>query len=106
MTPRSFLVPLLGFAILNGIFSPLIGLSFLFAPLVLPPFVGEILPLRFMSASLILATATVIAGGIPAAIYERATRQAETGNVSMWIWLAGVALLSAPAVANAIRIGL
>lgn len=105
MSPRSFLVPLLGFAAVNGIFSPLIGLVLVFAPYVLPWPVGEVLPLRFMVSSLLLATATLILAGIPAALYERLTGKARSTDVSMWIWLAGTALLSAPAVGNLIRIG-
>ena len=105
MTPRSFLVPLLGFAAVNGIFSPLIGFFLVFSPFVLPWPVGEVLPLRFMASSLLLATSTLIVAGIPAALVERARGHDESTNLSMWIWLAGVALLSAPAVVNFIRLG-
>ena len=47
------------------------------------------LSLTLMFASLMVSTATVILGGIPAAIYERVTGASESNNVSLWIWLAG-----------------
>jgi hypothetical protein len=59
-----------------------------------------------MFASLMVSTATVILGGIPAAIYERATRASDSNDVSLWIWLAGTAILTLPAVGNFLRIGL
>jgi hypothetical protein len=59
-----------------------------------------------MFASLMVSTATVILGGIPAALYERITGASESNTVSLWIWLAGTAILALPAVGNFLRIGL
>lgn len=63
-------------------------------------------PLTLMFASLMVSTATIILGGIPAAIYERATRAKESTDVSLWIWLAGTAILTIPAIGNFFSIGL
>ena len=58
-------------------------------------------------ASLMLSTATVIIGGIPAAIYERVAGIKDNSTVtSLWIWLAGTAILAIPAIPNFISIGL
>jgi hypothetical protein len=63
--------------------------------------------LIFYVSSLMLATATIILAGIPAAIYERFVgARDDSTTVSLWIWLAGTALLALPAMGNFIRIGL
>ncbi len=63
-------------------------------------------PLTLLFASLMVSTATIILGGIPAAIYERVQGQQESDTVSLWIWLAGCGILTVPAIGNFLRIGL
>jgi hypothetical protein len=54
-----------------------------------------------------LSTASIILGGIPAAIYERFIRATDDStDASLFIWLAGTALLAIPAVGNFLRVGL
>ena len=54
-----------------------------------------------------LSTATVILAGIPAALYERYVgAKDDSTDTSLWIWLAGTAILAIPAVGNFLRIGL
>jgi hypothetical protein len=82
----------------------------IFALLYVQPLAGPLLfgslSLTLMFASLMVSTATVILGGIPAAIYERITGAADSNNASLWIWLAGTAILALPAAGNFIKIGL
>ena len=60
------------------------------SPDVRPLFGSE--PLIFYFASLMLSTATIILGGIPAAIHERLIGAKEDSTAaSLWIWLAGTA---------------
>jgi len=60
-----------------------------------------------MFASLMASTATIIAGGVPAAIYERFIGAKEDSTeASLWVWLAGTALLTLPAIGNFFQIGL
>jgi hypothetical protein len=99
---QPFLVGIVGFALANGMhFSPLFDPAFLllrpFAPAL---FISSPL-LLFYFTSLVLATATLMLAGIPAAIYERLTGRSDSNEVSLWIWLAGTALLALPAVLNA-----
>ena len=48
-----------------------------------------------------LSTATVILGGIPAAMYERIIgAKDDSTDTSLWIWLAGTAVLTLPAIGN------
>jgi hypothetical protein len=56
----------------------------------------------YMASALILSTLTLMVAGVPAALYERlagVTKPAITGA----IWLAGVVLLTLPAVPNVLR---
>ncbi len=74
-------------------------------PLAGPLLFGSV-SLTLMFASLMVSTATVILGGIPAAIYERLTGASNSNDVSLWIWLAGTAILTLPAIGNFFTFGL
>ena len=64
-------------------------------------------PLTLLFSSLMVSTATIIIGGIPAAIYERFTGAKDNStDLSLWIWLAGTAMLTIPAIGNFFKIGL
>ena len=95
------------FGMINGIFNPLMPLAYVVSKslMFIPLFGSETLFLYF--GSLMLSTATIILGGIPAAIYEHliGARQDST-NSSLWIWLAGTAILTIPAIGNFLSIGL
>ena len=95
------------FGMINGMFHPLQALSFVMTNyfMAIPLFGSQ--ALIFYFSSLMLSTATVIVGGIPAAIYERyAGVQDDSNVVSLWIWLAGTALLTLPAIGTFIEVGL
>ena len=63
--------------------------------------------LTLMFSSLMVSTATVILGGIPAAIYERFVgAKDDSTEASLWIWLAGTGLLALPAMGNFIQVKL
>jgi hypothetical protein len=54
-----------------------------------------------------VSTATIILAGIPAAIYERyIAAKDDSTDTSLWIWLAGTAILTLPAAGNFLNIGL
>ena len=96
------------FGMINGLFNQL---RLLFALIYTqqmagPLFFGSV-PLTLMFASLMVSTATIILGGIPAAIYERIKGiEGDSSEVSLWIWLAGTGLLTLPAVGNFLQVGL
>ncbi len=70
------------------------------------PLFGSTAAIAYFS-SLMLSTGTVILGGIPAAIYERFVGAKDDSTViSLWIWLAGTAILTLPAIGNFLSIGL
>jgi hypothetical protein len=95
------------FGMINGIFNPLFFFVFqISAFLMAEPLFGSTAAIAYFS-SLMLSTGTVILGGIPAAIYERYVRaQDDSTVVSLWIWLAGTAILAIPAIGNFLKIGL
>lgn len=95
------------FGMINGLFNPLLIVSYAFSKTLMfaPLFGSESLILYF--SSLMLSTATIILGGIPAAIYERIIgAKDDSTTVSLWIWLAASAILTLPAIGNFLRIGL
>ena len=56
---------------------------------------------------MMVSTATIILGGIPAALYERFIGAKDNSTIaSLWIWLAGTAILTLPAIGNFLKIGL
>ncbi len=95
------------FGMVNGLFNPLLAISYTFSKaLMFAPLLGSE-GLIFYFSSLMLSTATVILGGIPAAIYERIVGAKDDSTVaSLWIWLAATAILTIPAIGNFLRIGL
>jgi hypothetical protein len=95
------------FGMINGVFSPLYLLAFAFsAQLMAAPLFGHVGLIAYF-ASLMLSTATVILAGVPAALYERYVgAKDDSTDTSLWIWLAGTAILAIPAAGNFLRIGL
>ena len=79
------------FGMINGLFNQLWLLFALIPMNLLAPalFFGSV-SLTLMFASLMVSTATIILGGIPAALYERYVgAKDDSTEVSLWIWLAG-----------------
>jgi hypothetical protein len=107
MSRNFYFIGIAFFGMINGIFNQL---WLIFTLLYVQPIAGPLLfgnlSLTLMFASLMVSTATVILGGIPAAIYERVTGASESSNASLWIWLAGTAVLALPAAGNFLTIGL
>ena len=96
------------FGMINGLFNQLWLLFALIHVKMLAPalFFGSV-SLTLMFASLMVSTATIILGGIPAALYERFVgAKDDSTETSMWIWLAGTGILTIPAIGNFFKIGL
>lgn len=107
MDRNLYFVGIAFFGMVNGLFSPLRALAFIFTNtfMALPLFNSP--GVIFYVSSLFLSTATVILGGIPAALYERFVGvKDDSTEVSLWIWLAGTAVLTIPAVGSFLRVGL
>ena len=107
MNRNFYFIGIAFFGMINGIFNQLsLIFALLYVQLLAGPLLFGSLSLTLMFASLMVSTATVILGGIPAALYERAVGASESTNASLWIWLAGTAILALPAAGNFLKIGL
>jgi len=96
------------FGMINGLFNQTAVLfALLHVQILSPALLFGSVSLTLFFSSLMVSTATIILGGIPAAIYERATgaRQDSTPT-SLWIWLAGTAVLTIPAIGNFLKTGI
>jgi hypothetical protein len=109
MNERNFyFIGIAFFGMINGIFNQLALLfALIHVQILAPALLFGSVPLTLMFASLMVSTATIILGGIPAAIYERFSGAKDDSSVaSLWIWLAGTAILTIPAIGNFVNIGL
>jgi hypothetical protein len=95
------------FGMINGLFNQIFLLfALIHVQILAPALLFGSVPLTLMFSSLMVSTATVILGGIPAAIYERSIgAEDDSTPASLWIWLAGTALLTLPAMGNFINFG-
>jgi hypothetical protein len=90
------------FGMINGIFNQLwLLFALIHVQILAPALLFGSIPLTLMFSSLMVSTATIILAGIPAALYERYIgAKDDSTEVSLWIWLAGTALLTLPAIGN------
>jgi len=96
------------FGMINGMFNQLwLLFALIHVQILAPALLFGSVPLTLMFTSLMVSTATIILAGIPAALYERYVgAKDDSTDVSMWIWLAGTALLTLPAIGNFFSVGL
>ena len=96
------------FGMINGLFNQLwLLFALIHMQILAPALLFGSVALTLLFSSLMVSTATIILGGIPAAIYERLVGATEDSTeVSLWIWLAGTALLTLPALGNFFKFGL
>ena len=96
------------FGMINGLFNQdWLLIALIPMQILAPALLFGSVPLTLLFSSLMVSTATIILGGIPAAIYERVVgAKADSTEASLWIWLAGTALLTLPAIGNFLAIGL
>jgi hypothetical protein len=107
MERNAYYVGIAFFGMINGIFNPLLVFAYVWSKVLVSYVLFEVEALIFYFATLMLSTATIILGGIPAAIYERfAGIKDDSTIVSLWIWLAGTAILTIPAIGDFLKIGL
>ena len=103
-----YFVAIAFFGMINGLFNQtLLVFALIHMQILAPALLFGSVPLTLMFASLMVSTATIIAGGILAAIYERVVgAKDDSPEGSLWIWLAATALLTLPAIGNFFAVGL
>ena len=96
------------FGMINGLFNQIwLLFALIHVQILSPALLFGSVPLTLLFSSLMVSTATIILAGIPAAIYERVVGAKDDSTVaSLWIWLAGTAILALPAAGNFLKIGL
>lgn len=108
MERNTYFVGIAFFGMINGIFNQTALLfALIHVQILAPSLLFGSTSLTLMFSSLMVSTATIIIAGIPAALYERFIGAKDDSTVtSIWIWLAGTAILTLPAIGNFIQFGL
>ena len=86
----------LGISVANGIFSPFLNIAIPITAVLLPELFPRTVEWVLFWSSILVASATLLFSGVPAALYERLVERNPEGKVSMWIWLAGAVALAVP----------
>lgn len=105
MSPYTLFVLTLGVCAVNGMFSPLLRLAIPVMIGLMPEWFPATVSWVLYFASIFVATLTLVIAGIPAALYERLWEGEQYTGFSMYIWLAGCALLTVPALSNLPKLG-
>ena len=92
----------LALAAFNGIFSPWLFVVLNRAAAWFPVWLPADIRILFLLASLITATATLLAAGVPAALAERVAPALRGRDAVLWIWATGALLLSVPGIIRAL----
>lgn len=92
---QTLMMVILVLCMVNGIFSPFLNIALPVAVALMPELFPRTIEWVLFWSSILLASATLLLTGVPAALYERLVDS--EGVASMWIWLAGAALLTLPA---------
>ena len=95
---QTLLILIVGLCIINGIFSPYLRIAIPISAALLPELFPRTAEWVLFWGSILLSSATLLFSGVPAALYERLAKPAAESTASMWIWFAGAAVLSLPAV--------
>jgi hypothetical protein len=100
MDRNLYFVGIAFFGMVNGLFNQTwLLFALVHVQILAPALLFGSLSLTLMFTSLMVSTATIILAGIPAAIYERVVgAKDDSTDASLWIWLAGTALLTLPAI--------
>jgi hypothetical protein len=108
MNRNLYYVAIAFFGMINGLFNQVaVVFALLHMQILAPALLFGNVSLTLMFSSLMVSTATIILGGIPAALYERWAGATDDSNtVSLWIWLAATGLLAMPAVGEFLNTGL
>ena len=94
---QTLLLLIVGLCIANGIFSPFLALAIPVTAALMPELFPRTIEWVLFWSFILLASATLLWSGVPAALYERLIARDPDAPASMWIWLAGAAALSLPA---------
>ncbi len=95
---QTLLLVTISVCVVNGIYSPYLKVAIPISAALLPELFPRTVEWVLFWGSILLSSATLLFSGVPAALYERLVEHNEKSEISMWIWLAGAAALSLPAM--------
>lgn len=101
---RQFLFfTVVGISVVNGLFSPFLAIAIPIATVLMPEIFPRSVGWVLFFSSLLVASATLLFAGVPAALAERVVARNRSSDVPMLVWLAGVVLLAVPALLRMLR---
>lgn len=100
MDRNLILFAVVGISIVNGLFSPFLAIALPIAAVLMPEVFPRSVGWVLFFSSLLVASATLLFSGVPAALYERLIDRGRGGNAPLIIWLAAAAVLALPALRN------
>src|SRR5262245_26919184 len=96
---RQFLFfSVVGVSVLNGLFSPFLAIAVPIATVLMPEIFPRSVGWVLFFSSILVASATLLFAGVPAALVERLLARRPDSDAAMFVWLAGVILLALPAL--------
>jgi hypothetical protein len=104
MTRAQVFACVLAVSLINGMFSGLAVIVAAYAPLWLPFWLPVQPGVILFGSILIVATTTLLAAGIPAALVEGGFPQTRDTLAPMWTWLGAAAALSWFGIAGFLRL--
>jgi hypothetical protein len=93
---QTLMAVILVVCMVNGIFSPYLKVALPVALALMPELFPRTIEWVLFWSSILLASATLLFSGVPAALYERLVENQSIA--SMWVWLAGAGLLTLPVI--------
>ena len=98
---RQFLFfTIVGVSMLNGLFSPFLAIALPIATVLMPEIFPRSVGWVLFFSSILVASATLLFAGVPAALAERLVARGPDSDLPMYVWLAGVVLLALPALSR------
>ena len=95
---QAVLLLVVGLCVANGVFSPFLTFVIPVTAVLMPELFPRTTEWVLFWSSILLSSATLLLSGVPAALYERVAKPDAESTFSNWLWLAGAALLSLPAI--------
>jgi hypothetical protein len=86
----------IGVCVVNGIFSPYLNVAIPVSAALMPELFPRTIEWVLFWASILVASATLLFSGVPAALYERFVDR--EGTAASWIWLAVASAMTLPAL--------
>jgi hypothetical protein len=103
MDRQFLLLAVIGISMINGLFSPFLVIARPIALVLMPEVFPRTINWVFYFSSILVASATLLFAGVPAALTERLLVRNRDSDIPMIVWLIGVVLLSLPALSLFLR---